>query len=254
MDCSLPGSSVHGIFQTIVLEWVAISFSRGSSQPRARTQVSRIVDRHSTVWATREVRMKPEFLSLPTLQDSETSHTNIKVSRHEHCCKSQVLGLLGTVILFPLDFSNFSRLKKKNQPAILQLRASPVAQQSRMPAKAGDVGSIPGLGRLPGGGHGIPLQYSCLGNPMDRGAWQATVHRIPKTWTWLSYWTTTANSQLTTLWHSQVDSKGTQPYIYIYLFSASEIKTLAPWKKSYDKPRQHIKKQRYDFVNKGPSS
>ena len=122
--------------------------------------------------------MKPEFLSLPTLQDSETSHTNIKVSRHEHCCKSQVLGLLGTVILFPLDFSNFSRLKKKNQPAILQLRASPVAQQSRMPAKAGDVGSIPGLGRLPGGGHGIPLQYSCLGNPIVRGAWWATVHEV----------------------------------------------------------------------------
>ena len=48
MDCSLPGSSVHGIFQAIALEWIAISFSRGSSQPRARTWVSRIVDRHFT--------------------------------------------------------------------------------------------------------------------------------------------------------------------------------------------------------------
>ena len=55
IDCSLPGSSVHGIFQAIVLEWIAISFSRGSSQPRNRTQVSLIVDRHFTVWATREV-------------------------------------------------------------------------------------------------------------------------------------------------------------------------------------------------------
>ena len=55
IDCSLPGPSVHGIFQAIVLEWIAISFSRGSSQPRARTQVSRIVDRRFTVWATREV-------------------------------------------------------------------------------------------------------------------------------------------------------------------------------------------------------
>ena len=45
MDCTLTGSSVHGIFQAIVLEWIAIPFSRGSSQPRARTQVSRIVDR-----------------------------------------------------------------------------------------------------------------------------------------------------------------------------------------------------------------
>ena len=55
MDCSLPGSSVHGIFQATVLEWIAISFSRGSSRPRDRTQVSLIVDRRLTVWATREV-------------------------------------------------------------------------------------------------------------------------------------------------------------------------------------------------------
>ena len=43
-----------------------------------------------------------------------------------------------------------------------------------------DVGSIPGSGRSPGGGHGSPLQYSCLENPTDRGAWQATVHRVTK--------------------------------------------------------------------------
>ena len=55
MDYSLPGSSVHGTSQARVLEWVAISFSRGSSQPRDRTPVSSIVDRCFTVWATREV-------------------------------------------------------------------------------------------------------------------------------------------------------------------------------------------------------
>ena len=43
-----------------------------------------------------------------------------------------------------------------------------------------DVGSIPRSGRSPGGGHGNPLQYSCLENPMDRGAWQASVHRVSK--------------------------------------------------------------------------
>ena len=52
MDCSLPGSSVHGIFQAIVLEWIAISFSRGSSRPRDRTQVSCIIGTHFTVWST----------------------------------------------------------------------------------------------------------------------------------------------------------------------------------------------------------
>ena len=48
---------------------------------------------------------------------------------------------------------------------------------------AGDVGSIPGLGRSPGGGHGNPLQYFCLENPMDRGAWWAAAHRVTKIWT-----------------------------------------------------------------------
>ena len=47
----------------------------------------------------------------------------------------------------------------------------------------GNLCSIPGLGRSPGGGHSNPLQYSCLENSMDRGAWQATtVHRIAKSW------------------------------------------------------------------------
>ena len=51
------------------------------------------------------------------------------------------------------------------------------------PANAGnirDMGSIPGLGRSPGEGHGNPLQYSCLENPMDRGVWRAAVHRVAK--------------------------------------------------------------------------
>ena len=49
-----------------------------------------------------------------------------------------------------------------------------------LPANAGDMGLIPDLGRSPGEGNGSPLQYSCLGNPMDRGAWQATVHGVTK--------------------------------------------------------------------------
>ena len=55
MDYSLPGSYIHGIFQARVLEWVAISFSRGYSWPRDWTQVSRIAGRGFTIWATREV-------------------------------------------------------------------------------------------------------------------------------------------------------------------------------------------------------
>ena len=60
-----------------------------------------------------------------------------------------------------------------------------------LPAKVGDIrdtGSIPGSGRSPQGGHGNPVQYSCLKNPMDRGAWQAIVYRISEghDWKWLS--------------------------------------------------------------------
>ena len=58
VDCSPPGSSVHGILQARILEWVAISFSRGSSQPRDRTRVSRIAGRRFILWATREAEYR----------------------------------------------------------------------------------------------------------------------------------------------------------------------------------------------------
>ena len=64
-----------------------------------------------------------------------------------------------------------------------------------LPANAGDikdVGSVPGTGRSPGGGHSNPLQYSCLGNPMDRGAWWAPVHRVAKSQTQLEQLSTCA--------------------------------------------------------------
>ena len=62
-----------------------------------------------------------------------------------------------------------------------------------LPANAGDaedMGLVPGSGRFPGGGHGNPLQYSCLENPMDRGAWQATVHGVTKSQTRMNQLTT----------------------------------------------------------------
>ena len=106
MDHSLSGSTIHGIFQAKVLEWVAISYSRGSSLPRDRTWVSRIVG---------------ERFILPGGSEVKASVYNV-----------------------------------------------------------GDLGLIPGLGRSPGEGNGNPLQYSCLENPMDGGAWWATVHGVTK--------------------------------------------------------------------------
>ena len=59
-----------------------------------------------------------------------------------------------------------------------------MGSDSKEPAcNAGDPGLIPGLGRSPGGGNGNPLQYSCLENPVDRGAWQTTVRGVAKSQT-----------------------------------------------------------------------
>ena len=67
--------------------------------------------------------------------------------------------------------------------------ASQVAQWLKnLLTNAGDIenaGLIPGLGKCPEGGRGNPLQYSSLENPMDRGVWWATVHRVAKSWMWL---------------------------------------------------------------------
>ena len=79
-------------------------------------------------------------------------------------------------------------------PCILILGTSQVALVVKnLPANAGDIrdaGSIPGSGRSLGGGHDHLLQYSCLENPMDRGAWQATVHRITESDTTEATWHT----------------------------------------------------------------
>ena len=72
-----------------------------------------------------------------------------------------------------------------------------------LPANAGDsgdVGSIPGSGRSPGGGNDNPLQYSCLGNPMDRGAWWAAFHGATKSWTQLSMHAMTTDKTLVHFW------------------------------------------------------
>ena len=73
MDCSLPDSSVHGIFQARLLERIAISFSRESSWPRDWTRVSRIVGRRFTVWATREAIMRSAGL--------EEAQAGIRIAR-----------------------------------------------------------------------------------------------------------------------------------------------------------------------------
>ena len=82
-----------------------------------------------------------------------------------------------TVITFT---SNSSNINTKYLLHVLQ-RGFPHSSVGKVCAcSEGDLGSIPGSGRSPGEGNGNPLQYSCLENPMDRGAWRATVHKVSR--------------------------------------------------------------------------
>ena len=81
---------------------------------------------------------------------------------------TQVLKIVSTAVLH--DLQNFPSISNGKESA----------------CKAGDLGSVPGLGRFPGEGNGSPLQYSYLENPIDRGAWQVTVPGVAKSRSWLS--------------------------------------------------------------------
>ena len=77
LDCSPPGSSVHGFLLARLLDWVAISFSRGSSQPRTRTQGSCTAGRFFTIWATREALSSSKWLYVFLSQHTVTEEVNI---------------------------------------------------------------------------------------------------------------------------------------------------------------------------------
>ena len=88
-------------------------------------------------------------------------------------------------------------MMRLEHPQILVSVVVPGGLDNKEPAcNAGDLGSIPGLGRAPGEGNGNPLQYSCLENSMDGGAWQATVHGVAKSQTRLSDFTFTFSISL----------------------------------------------------------
>ena len=89
----------------------------------------------------------------------------------------------GLIVLKSVSFWYLCR-RHMTKPPLLGL---PSVKESA--CQVGEPSSIPGLGRFPGKGNGKPLQYSCLGNPVDGGAWWTAVHGVTKIWTWLSDWT-----------------------------------------------------------------
>ena len=169
MDYSLPGSFLHGILQARVLEWVAISFTRGSSQLRDRTGVSRITGRRFNLWAIREAHL---LLKSTLIQFNPVSNLKSLTQSSHH---------------FNLQLNG-----SPDQLNSLQTTLQPDSSLTHLPNGSGDkestcnagdtwgVASISGLRRSPGEGYGNPLQYSCLENFTDRGAWWATVHEVAK--------------------------------------------------------------------------
>jgi len=112
------------------------------------------------------------------MEKTMKNHTHIRTHTHTHT---------------HTGFSNASVVK--NPPAMQEMQETRVQSLGREGLKpvlwlsgkefTGDVGLIPGLGQSPGEGNGNPLQYSCLENPLNRGTWQATVHRVIKSQTQL---------------------------------------------------------------------
>ena len=106
------------------------------------------------------------------------------------CCCCSVAQLC-LILFYPMDCSNTYVPNKNLGISYTNNWATQVVLVVKnLPANAGDIrtkGSTPGLRRSPGGGHGNPLQYSCLENPMDGGAWQPTVCGLKKSRTWLKW-------------------------------------------------------------------
>ena len=103
-----------------------------------------------------------------------------------------------------------------------------------LPANAGDSGSIPGSGRSPGGGHGSPLQYSCLENPLDGGAWWARSMESQKIWVRLSDWRTTISHRRSNSYVSgtncEAGGEGARGAMQFFLESSAEFSSIQnPW-------------------------
>ena len=162
MGCSLPGSSVHRILQARVLEWVATSYSRGSSRPRDRNSVSCVpcIGRHILIHSTTRKVQLLLFLSCKLLS---------------HVCV----------------FLTWLTRRRQWHPTPVLLPGKSHGQRSLVGCSPWDRKESDTAERLhfhfslscTGEGNGNPLQYSCLENPRDGGAWWAAVYGVTQSWT-----------------------------------------------------------------------
>ena len=146
------GSSVPGILQARILEWVAISFS------------------NAWKWKVKVKLFSRAWLLATPWTAAHQAPPSMGFSRQEYWS--------GLPLPSPPEYSD-SNLKKYTHTSHTFVQGFHGGSDSKESAcNAGDPGLIPGSERSPGEGNGNPLQCSCLGNPMARGAWQSTVHEI----------------------------------------------------------------------------
>ena len=115
--------------------------------------------------------LSPSFSIVSSIRGQNISINSKKPESHLH--PTTLLLLLKSLIKY---FCFLCITSVFNDPSQTEF----ISKQST--CQAGDPAMIPGSGRCPGEGNGNPLQYSCLGNPMDRGAWQATIYGVTKDW------------------------------------------------------------------------
>ena len=162
--------TVHGILQARILEWVAFPFSRGSSQSRDWTQVSRIAGRFFSSLATREA-----LINITVVQSVRSQYTCfIKIL--EHWRETSFV------------WANDGRVQLENDiwANCLEWGFPGGSDSGESAHNVGDLGLIPWSGISLGEENGYPLRYSCLENSMDKGAWLAIVHGVTNSRTWLS--------------------------------------------------------------------
>ena len=164
MDCSPQGSPIHGILQARILEWVAIAVSRETSWPKDWTHVSRFAGGFFIIWATWEVPLQWEWSTMSVVIFKLIIKFLKKLRKEVEREKKWTQFTCRLAIRMDIRGCIGPRWLSSKESACWEREA----------------GSSPGLGRSPREGNGNPLQYSCLRNPTDRGAWRATVRGVAK--------------------------------------------------------------------------
>ena len=167
-------ATLCGIFQAGIVEWTAKLFSRGSSWPRDRTCVSLCL----LHWQADSLPLvPPENIWVYNPKELNSGTLNVYLYT---CVYSSMIFNNQKVKAIQVSIVGWVDKQCNIYMYIYIYGLLGGSVVKNLPASAADVVFIPGLGRSPGEGNGNPLPFTCLGNPMDRGAGWATVHGIEK--------------------------------------------------------------------------